>query len=415
VRRRRKSSAPDACPGILRLHEAADGQLARVRLPGGRIDAPGLRAVAAAASLGNGIVELTSRAGLQVRGLPPDSGDVVADLLAAGGLLPSLDHDRVRNIAAPPLGGRGIGAVAETDAIVEEIDRALCAAADLVALPGRFLFAVDDGTGALERILADVELVAEGSGFRLILGGTATRLLASPRDAAQAAIASARAFVELIAAEAPGAWRVRDLPGGGRRLAHQLGLELEELWASRPRAAASAQARTAAPAAVGVVAQRDGRAAVSALPPLARLDPEQLHALAGLLAPQAAVRLSPWRTLTFVDVPASDAGGLADELGALGLVLSDAAGWVGLSACSGLGACARARADVRAAATLRAARRDGASPREHWSGCERRCGEPRDAGVTVVAMPEGLVVNDSHTVPGAAAAVELLSAPRVPA
>jgi sulfite reductase beta subunit-like hemoprotein len=159
-----------------------------------------------------------------------------------------------------------------------------------------------------------------------------------------------------------------------------------------------------------VVAQRDGRAAVSALPPLARLSPGQLGALADLLAPSAAVRLSPWRTLSFVDVATADAGGLARELRELELIVSGGSGWVGLSACSGLGACARARADVRAAATLRAAVRDDASPREHWSGCERRCGEPPDAGVRVVATPAGLVVNGSRTVADVADAVGLVSA-----
>jgi precorrin-3B synthase len=406
------SARADACPGVLRLHEAADGYLARVRLPGGRIGAPGLCAVAEAASLGNGVVELTSRAGLQIRGLPPDGGEAVAGLLAAGGLLPSLAHDRVRNIAAPPLGGRGGGAVAETDEIVDQIDRALCASGDLVALPARFLFTVDDGTRALDAILADVELAPEGEGFRLSLGGTATRLHVAREGAADAAIASARAFVALVADEAPGVWRVRDLAGGGRRFARRLGLDLYEpsQGARRPVAPAAAGLR-----ATGVVAQRDGRAAATVLPPLARLDPGQIQALSKLLAPAAEVRLSPWRTLTFVDLPAPEVGVLLDELGALGLVVSGATGWTGLSACSGLGACARARADVRAAAALRAARRDDASPREHWSGCERRCGEPRDAGVTVVATPEGLLVNDSCTVPTTATAVELLGAPRVPA
>ena len=390
----------DACPGVLRLHEAADGHLARVRLPGGRIFAPGLRALARAAALGNGIVELTSRAGLQVRGLPADGAGAAAGILAAGGLLPSPDHDRVRSIAAPPMGGRDLGAVAETDALVEAMDRALCAAPDLVALPGRFLFAVDDGRRVLDPLLADVELAAEGGGFRLWLAGTATSLLVGEDEAVEAAIAAARAFARVADAEAPGAWRVRDLPEGGRRLARELGLDPAE---ATPAAASRQHA-------LGVLAQRDGRAAVSALPPLGRLHPEQLGALAGLLAPGAAARLSPWRTLTFVDVEEADARGMVRALQELGLVVSEGSGWAGLSACSGLGACARARADVRAAAALRAQERDDASPREHWSGCERRCGEPRDAGVTVVATAAGLVVNGSRIAADIADAAELVGA-----
>jgi sulfite reductase beta subunit-like hemoprotein len=167
--------------------------------------------------------------------------------------------------------------------------------------------------------------------------------------------------------------------------------------------------------AVGIVRQRDGRRAVSVLPPLARVDPGQLLALAALVAPAPAVRVSPWRTLTVVDVPAADADGLAYELRGLGFILSGATGWAGLSACAGLGACARARADVRAAATLRAPRRDESSPLEHWSGCERRCGEPPAAGVTVVATPEGMRVmrgvDESRTVASALAALELLGTP----
>jgi precorrin-3B synthase len=404
------TASPDACPGAVRLHEAADGFLARVRLPGGMIDAIGLGAVAQAASLGNGIVELTSRAGVQIRGLRAGGAEAVSGVLAAGGLLPSLAHDRVRNILAPPLGGRAAGAVANTDAVVAGLDRALCVERELAALPGRFLFAVDDGTRALAPIVADVELAADGDGFRLWLGGRATELTVSPDDAAAAAIAAAGAFVALAAAEAPGAWRVRDVPGGGCRLAEWLGVGLKD---------AAGRARSDAPGRhPGVIGQRDGRAAVSALPPLARLDPRQILALAELVPPGAAVRLSPWRTLTFVDVQARDTRGLGAALAGLGLVVEGGSGWSGISACAGLGACSRARVDVRAAAALRAPARGDTSPREHWSGCERRCGEPPDAGVRVVATADGMLVDrgggDRRTVATAAEAAELLTVPGVP-
>ena len=401
---------PDACPGVLRLHEAADGRLARVRLPGGRIGAPGLRAVAEAASLGNGIVELTSRAGLQVRGLRADGADAVARILGAGGLLPSAAHDRVRNIAAPPLGGRGLEAVAMVDAVVDELDRALCAETDLVDLPGRFMFAVDDGSRALDPIVADVELAAERHGFRLCLAGCPTGLLVPAPEAAEAAIAAARAFVELAGAEAPGVWRVHDIPGGPGRLSRRLGLDL----VGEPRAARAPLGRLTA---VGIIRQRDGGAAVAALPPLARLDPPQLRALAELVAPGAAIRISPRRTLTFVDTPPADAAELVDALEALGMILSGESGWAGLSACAGLGACARARVDVRVAAALRARQRSDRSPLEHWSGCERRCGEPADASVTVVSTPSGLLVTGAPgepcTVATPTAAVERLAADSV--
>ena len=403
----------DACPGVLRLHDAADGRLARVRLPGGRLHADALAALARAAALGNDIVELTSRAGLQLRGLHADDERALVALLGEGGLLPSRSHERVRNILAPPLAGRDPAALAPLDALVAQIDRALCADAALAELPGRFLFAVEDGVGALRSVRADVELrarreapAAPAAGSRtgsragvfcLHLDGLATSGLVAAAGAHDAALDAARAFLALRRELAPGAWHVRELPGGGARLARELGLTTP---APADGAAGAhdphARARVALAERhrrLGLHVQRDGRLAVCAMPPLARLDGAQLLRLSQLASAYAAdVRVSPWRTLAFVDLTTRAAPRLARELEDVGLAVRDGSGWDGLSACAGLGACARARTDVRTLARARAAERDASSPSEHWSACERRCGEPSDVVVSHVAAADGTIV-----------------------
>lgn len=353
----------DRCPGVLALHDAADGRLARIRLPGGRLSPLALDTVAGlAADLGNGIVELTARASLQVRGLDPADGAAAAARLRCAGLLPSPAHDRVRNILGSPLAGRGPSSLAAIDGLVAELDRRLRADPLLAGLPGRFLFAVEDGSGASGPARADVALVAEDPrSFRLVLAGAPTTLAARGADDAGLAIDAARAFLDLAA----GAWRIADLRDGARRLARRLGGAL--LDAPAPRAGR--------PLALGALTQRDGRVALTALPPLARLD----CATAARLAAFGELRLSPARTVTILDVPAARAAHVLDELAALGLVVDEGSGWRGLTACAGLGACASARADVRALAAGRAPERGPGSPPEHWAACERACGRPPGA------------------------------------
>ena len=360
---------------MLTLHAAEDGGLARVRLPGGRVTAPQLEAIAVAARLGNGIAELTSRANLQIRGLPADAGAAVADVLADAGLLPSSEHELVRNVLASPLAGRHPMALAPTDAIVSELDSALCSGSAFAALPGRFLFAVDDGSGLALGAHSDVALAAEAPDrFRLGLAGSATSVRLPARAAAAGALQAALAFLELAADEVERPWRVADLAGASGAIAGRLG---GRVVPGRPLGRPGVLRP-------GRLVQRDGGIAVTALPPLARLDPGSLETLAALVEDTGGdLRLSPWRTLTLLDIAPADAPRLAGALERAGLATSPDSGWTGLSACAGMGACAKALLDVRASAARRAALRGASSPREHWSGCERRCGQPPDAVLTV--------------------------------
>jgi sulfite reductase beta subunit-like hemoprotein len=362
---------------VLVLHAAEDGGLARVRLPGGRIAARQLESIAIAARFGNGIVELTARANLQIRGLTRRATRPVADVLTDVGLLPSSEHELVRNILASPLGGRHPAALAGTDAIVNALDRELCSDAVFAALPGRFLFAVDDGSGLALGTHSDVALVAEGpDSFRLALAGVPTSVVVSAEHAAGAALTAARAFLELASEPLERPWRIADLPAAASAIAEALGGQ------ALPGSALAAAA-TLSP---GLTVQNDGRVAVTALPPLARLDPDAIGSLRSLAQRAGGdVRLSPWRTLTLCDIDSAQGEWFTRALEAAGFVVSPDSGWTGLSACSGLGACSKALLDVRAAAARRAALRTGSSPREHWSGCERRCGQPPGAGITIAA------------------------------
>jgi sulfite reductase beta subunit-like hemoprotein len=388
------SPAPsDRCPGVLRLHAAADGHLARIRIPGGRLDAIGVQAVARLATRGNGVVELTSRASLQVRGLGDGDAGWAADELWRAGLLPSPEHDRVRNILASPLGGRHPAATLRTDELVAALDRALCADAALAQLPGRFLFLVEDGSRTLGRQRADVTLGAggdhHGTRVRLTLAGRPTTLDAAPADAPALALDAARAFLELLRSDAGGGgWRIDDLADGAARVAGALGGALS---------GAAAPQRAAREVLPGTLEQADGRIAVTAVAPLGRLDAGTLAALGALLDGDVpSLRMSPSRTLTLVDVPEDRAAQVVCDLDALGLITTPGSGWEGISACAGLGACASARVDVRAAATRRAAVRRGRGtrpvPAEHWTACERGCGRPASVPRFITATADAIRV-----------------------
>jgi precorrin-3B synthase len=309
---------PDRCPGVLALHEASDGWLARVRLPGGRLRSSQLRALADLAGMGSETVQLTARANLQVRGLEAGASEELAAGLEAAGLLPSRTHERVRNVLASPLAGRHPAARADVDGLVAGLDCELCADTDMARLPRRFLFLVEDGSGVLGEAEHDVALVPTPGGqdeLALLLDGLDSGWRVPAVDAPALALAAARLFLALRGDE----WRVRELAGGAPALIDAL--RDARLPVSARRGEATAVLAQASPTklAAGRVRQRDGHLALTARVPLGCLRSAQLRALADL---GAELRVSPWRTVSLVDLPDDLCAG---ELVSIGLELDPAA------------------------------------------------------------------------------------------
>ncbi|HEY0451745.1 precorrin-3B synthase [Actinophytocola sp.] len=357
-----RNLATDACPGVLTVHQAADGAVARVRVPGGQLSAARFRVVAdAAAELGDGTIELTSRANLQVRGLA--DGVALGARLAAVGLLPSATHERVRNIVASPLTGRD--RPDDVRPLVAALDAGLLGDPELARLPGRFLFAVDDGRGDVAWSGADVAILSPDA---VLLGGTDSGLRGDP---VPLALACAREFLALRTDE----WRLAELPDGPRRIADRVGDPAPSRLSGEPV--------TRGP--LGRVDQVDGRVSLVAGAPLGRLDRAQAAALAGY-----DLVITPWRSVVVVDLPPDRAGPAADRLRAAGLLLDAGAPLARVTACTGRPGCAKALADVRADAGPV----PGVDLPVHWSGCARRCGRPRGDVLDMVATGDGYTRGD---------------------
>ncbi|WP_165774308.1 precorrin-3B synthase [Mycolicibacterium sphagni] len=357
----------DACPGALQVHQAADGALARLRLPGGMISAAQLEALAHTASaFGNGTLELTVRGNLQLRGVGDTAA--VADAVAGAGLLPSPTHERVRNIVASPLSGR-VGGLADIRPWVTELDAAIQADPDLARLPGRFLFGLDDGRGDISGLGADIGAHVLTDGVALMLAGHDTGIRLAPGEVIAALVEVARRFVDIRGK----CWRITELDDQSSLVA---GFQVT--------APAGATHLPVLRPPVGWIAQDDGAVALGTAIPLGVLAARQAEFVAAIDAP---IVVTPWRSLLICDLTEAVADTSLRVLAPMGLVFDENSPWLDVTACVGSPGCEKSLADVRAEAARVVAEED-VDGHVHYVGCERACGSP-PTGQVFVATEEG--------------------------
>ncbi len=419
------------CPGALRPMETGDGLIVRLRLSCGELS-PSLAADIAdwADAFGNGQIDLSARANLQLRGVSYATQPPLLAALAARGLLDAnAEAEAVRNVLVSPFAG--VAGPLDLRPIARALEAELSSNARLWKLPGKFGFSLDAGPYPLGELGTDVAFEAiDASSFCVRLAGAS----ASPLGpvAAETLVAVAVAVAEAFLALEPTSRRMREAVGrfGIEALGKAAGLAPME--PSIPR-----QARPLA----DLLSVHESFA--SAALPFGRIHARDLRTLGSA---GASLRLTPWRIIlaladfsaplrrtesppTRMNLPLASAlakppppswgrvgvggsrgetlgaeqragpaplpnppprGGreLARALSATDLILDANDPRLRIAACPGAPACNKATMETRATATALAqviARAPGSGLLLHISGCAKGCAHPARAPYTIIA------------------------------
>lgn len=422
------SSTPprlSACPALSRIVAARDGGLCRVKLPCGELRADQAFAVADAAQAhGSGIIELTNRANLQLRGVRSGEAPALVERLLRARLGPQLGDgiensefsddsaqrghlaaaDDVRNLMTNPGAGRDAYASYDTRPLARDILDMLQREPRFAALSPKFALLLDGG----ERLAVldhshDLwlsALPAEGThtwfAFGLAGRPSTERACATGAVRDDDAPAFVRALIDtfLDLAE-PHETRLRETlmrRGVGAFLSR-----LHERIACPIRGdndpPVSAWRRTPADPDLrfGAHEQRTrGLWHVGAQPLLGRIDPTTLRGLAQLAQDHGdgTLRMTPWQSVLLPDITAQSVSTVEAGLDAMGLLRDARHPLARTIACAGSSGCARSHADTKAdALALAALLPDGVEV--HLSGCVRSCAAAHCAPYTLLAIEPG--------------------------
>jgi precorrin-3B synthase len=358
-----------------------DGLLARLP-PAGLVPLDAMAGFCAAARRhGNGIIEVTARGSLQVRGLTPVSAPLfaadVAELAIAA------------QEGVPVIAGFDDGAA---DLLAQQLRRAI-AAARLAVSPKVSVVVDGDGPLHLDGLSADVRLRAEARargqqrhlhlGIGVLQGATAWLGAVTPDDAIGAVIG----ILSIIAAHGSAA-RAADVLHREGVQAFQDAAGVEPAPVPPPRMPAEM---------IGLYAMRDGLMALGVGLVFGHTHSDALAELVGVAARRGvrAVRPMPDRAMLLTGVSALNARDLIVAAERLGFVVHADDPRRRIAACPGAPACASGLIPARMLASTLAPVIAPLLPPErncvlvHIAGCPKGCAHPGPAALTLVGTPQG--------------------------
>jgi precorrin-3B synthase len=404
------------CPGALRPMESGDGLIVRLKITGGILTTQLAAEIARwSRHWGNGQIDITSRANLQIRGVAMDGIPHLQDAIAAWGLLDaSPEAEAVRNVIASPLAGLDPDFLLDIRPMVERLERCLVEDDALHALPGKFGFAIDDGGRfGLDGVAADIWFKArrtdEGVAFDIRLDGASAVCLAACRPEALSDTAASLAIAFIRARRnTTDIRRMRDwvrlagvetiksllIPSSPRRREPTPPPAQVESWI--PAVAGTTNKDEVASKYLGIHSL-GFRAFVGVGLPFGWIPADEFADLAIAVEQHGGteLRLTPWRAI-LIPLPSIEAAqALADRISlapagrgwreAPGFILDPRDPLLRVAACVGAPACARAMTDVRGDA-VRIASALPETITLHVSGCAKGCAHPKAAAITLVGQ-----------------------------
>jgi precorrin-3B synthase len=202
------------CPSAWRPMLSGDGYLVRLRFSCGLLSSDQARAIAALAQrYGNGFIDLTRRANLQIRGVAEGRiVDFQTELLASN-LIAQDGEGETPDVIASPLTGRDREALLDIRPIVQELEARFAMDARARDLPAKFCIAVEDGGRfSLRDGESDIGFEAcARNRFAVRIGGSEPVGFVAADEVAETALALAAAFTSLRTRQLAPARRLRDL------------------------------------------------------------------------------------------------------------------------------------------------------------------------------------------------------------
>ncbi|HZC57988.1 MAG TPA: precorrin-3B synthase [Xanthobacteraceae bacterium] len=389
-----------ACPGLSAPMQTGDGLLVRL-LPIGTIPLPVFAALRAAARThGNGVIEITSRGSIQIRGVSIASAPQFAAAISA---LDIAAADGVP-ILCIPLAGLDATEMFDSAALAADLREAL-AHSSLRSKLSPKVSVVIDGGGAigLDAVAADVRLHAQamdgGLTLRVSVGGDEARAIDLGHVTLPHGVETIMRLLDVIARHGRDA-RARDIVAteGVPPLRSAIA---ELLITARPRESGDLvldsrfrgnERKVAVGSVIGTHPLRDGAVACGVGLAFGHADATSLERLdvVAKAAGASGLRTAPGRVLLAIGLAPEAAPTFTSAAAQLGFIVRADDPRRNVIACAGAPICTSAHIASRALAPLVAATAaqcfDGVI---HISGCAKGCAHPAPAALTVVGTPEG--------------------------